>query len=89
MPLLDTWVLNPVTAFVRTTDGRPVASVYGDSEDCVVDESCLARARLVVAAPDLLGIVTEMLRSAEDLTWNSDREWFVEKARAILAKVSP
>lgn len=48
------WVPNPDTMFVRTADGRAVAAVYGNRNDCSVDECGRARARLIAAAPDLL-----------------------------------
>ena len=47
-------VPNPDTMFVRTADGRAVAAVYGNRNDCSVDECGRARARLIAAAPDLL-----------------------------------
>jgi len=38
------------------------------------------------AAPELLRIVRNVLQSQDDGTWESDRQWFLEEARAAIAK---
>lgn len=36
-------------------------------------------------APDVVGVLEEIIKSAvDDDTWETDREWFVERARALL-----
>lgn len=47
-----------------------------------------ANACLIAAAPDLLEVVKEIVASNRDGTWETDKEWFVEKARAALAKAT-
>lgn len=57
-----------------------VCDVYGDNAE--------ADARLIAAAPDLLGIVREMLQSVSDGTWEADRKWFADKARAAISRAT-
>lgn len=44
-------------------------------------------AHLIAAAPELVKVVRELLGADEDDTWDTDREWLRNAARAVLAKV--
>lgn len=61
------WAANKDTAFVRTAedDQYAVAAVYGYRGDVHDDEVALANARLIAAAPELLGFAQLVLRGIE------------------------
>ena len=47
--------------FVRTTsDGKPVASVYPENQECIQDETGKARTQIIAAAPDLYAYAAAM-----------------------------
>lgn len=91
------WTLQPCEA--HSEDGRDIAEVRGGdriifSEE-VVDAECLANAKLIAAAPDLLDALTDTLDSLEyvranhpDVSGCGVREERIEKAKAAIAKAT-
>ena len=64
-----------------------IAVAYGGEGSGRTDQG-EANARLIAAAPDLLEAVREIVATNRDGTWEADKEWLVEKARAALAKAT-
>lgn len=60
------WKIRDSSPSFVGTDDKLVAMVYGDDEECNVDDRMLANSRLIATAPDLLAALKLLVDSTRD-----------------------